>query len=86
MADIAVSCKGVVNLLKNPKPHTAAGPDDITLMLLRQAAEKIASAITLVFQDSLNQGSTPLIWRTAPAIQFLGKLLNQMQVTNSQFI
>ena len=34
MEDITVSCEGVVKLLKNLRPHKAAGPDDIHLMLL----------------------------------------------------
>ena len=63
MEDITVSCKGVVKLLKNLKPHKAAGPDDIPLMLLREAADEIAPAITLLFQASLNQGNTPSTWR-----------------------
>ena len=65
MEDITVSCKGVVKLLKNLKPHKAAGPDDIPLMLLREAADEIAPAITLLFQASLNQGNTPLTWSKA---------------------
>ena len=34
MEDITVSCKGVVKLLKNLKPHKAAGPDDIPLIII----------------------------------------------------
>ena len=65
MEDITVSCEGVVKLLKNLKPHMVAGPDDIPLMLLREAADEIAPAITLLFQASLNQGNTPSTWRNA---------------------
>ena len=57
MKDIILSCEGVVKLLKNIKPHKAAGPDDISLMLLKEAADEIAPAITLLFQPSLNQGT-----------------------------
>ena len=46
MEDMTVSCKGVVKLLKDLKPHKAAGPDDIPLMLLMEAADEIAPAIT----------------------------------------
>ena len=45
MEDISVSCEGVVKLLKNLKPHKAAVPDDIPLMLLKVAADEIAPAI-----------------------------------------
>ena len=41
MEDIAVSCEDVVKLLKNLKPHKAVGPDDIPLMLLKEAADEI---------------------------------------------
>ena len=65
MEDMTVSSEGVVKLLKNLKPHKAAGPDDIPLMLLKEAADEIAPAITLLFQASLNQGNTPSTWRKA---------------------
>ena len=44
-----MSCEGVVNPLKNHRAHKAAGPGDIPLMLLKEAADKIAPAITLLF-------------------------------------
>ena len=59
MEKITVSCEGMVKLLKNLKSHKADGPDDIPLMLLNEAADEIAPAITLLFQASLNQGNTP---------------------------
>ena len=73
MEDITVSCKGVVKLLKNLKPHKAAGPDDIPLMLLKEAADEIAPAITLLFQASLNQGNTPSTWRKALVVPIFKK-------------
>ena len=69
MEDITVSCKGVVKLLKNLKLHI----DDIPLMLLKEAANKIAPAITLLFQASLNQGNTPSTWRKALVVQIFKK-------------
>ena len=73
MEDIAVSCKGVVKPLKNPKPHKAAGPDGIHLMLNKEAADEIAPAITLLFQASLNQGNTPSTWRKALVVPIFYK-------------
>ena len=73
MEDIAVSCEGVVRLLKNLKPHKAARPDDITLMLLIESADEIAPAITLLFQASLNQGNIPSIWRKALVVPIYRK-------------
>ena len=57
MKDITVSCKGVVKLLKNLKPHKAAGPDDILLMLHKESADEIAPAFNLLFLASLNHGA-----------------------------
>ena len=71
--DIAVSCKGVVKLLKNLKLHKAAGPDDIPLMLLKEAADKIAPSSTLLFQASLNQGNNPSTWRKALVVPIFKK-------------
>ena len=73
MGDITVSCDGVIKLLKNLKPHKAAGPDDIPLMLLKEAADEIAPAITLYFQASLNQGNTHSTWRKALVVPIFKK-------------
>ena len=73
MEDITVSCKGVVKLLKNLKPHNAAGPYDIPPLLLREAADEIATTITLLFQASLNQGNTPSTWRKALVVPTIRK-------------
>ena len=71
MEDINVSCEGVVKPLKNLKPHKAAGPDDIPLMLLKEAADEIALAITLLFQASINHGNTPSTWGKAIVVPTL---------------
>ena len=73
MEDITVSCEGVVKLLKNLKPHKAAGPGDIHLMLLKEAADEVAPAINLLFQASLNQGNTPSTWRKALVVPIFKK-------------
>ena len=73
MKDIAVSCEGVVKLLKNLNPHKAAGPDEIPLMLNMDAEDEIAPANTLLFQASLNQGNTPSTWRKALVVPILKK-------------
>ena len=85
MEDITVSYEGGVKQLKNIKPHKAAGPDDIPLLLLIEAADEIAPAITLLFQASLNQGKTPLTWRKALVVPIV-KVPNQMQATIDQFL
>ena len=73
MEDITASCESVVKLLKNLKPHKAAGSDDIPLMLHKEAADEIAPAITLLFQASLSQGNTPSTRRKALVVPIFTK-------------
>ena len=73
MEDVTVPCKGAVKLLKNLMQHKAAGQDDIPLMLLKEAADEIAQAITLLFQASLNRGNTPSTWRKALVVPIFRK-------------
>ena len=61
MDDIVVSCAGVVKLLENLKPHKAGGPDGLPARLLKELAEEIAPAVTLLFQTSINQGRVPSV-------------------------
>ena len=42
-------------------------------MLLQEAADEIALAITLLFQASLNQGNIPLTWRKALVVPIFTK-------------
>ena len=57
MEDVTVSCEGVIKLLKNLKPHKTAGPDDIPLILLKEAADEVAPVITLLFQAYIIWGT-----------------------------
>ena len=59
MDNIVVSVNGVIKLLRNLKSFTASGPDGIPTMLLKETAEQIAPAVTLLFQASINQGRVP---------------------------
>ena len=63
----------MIKQLKNLKPHKAAEPDDIPLMLPKEAADEMAPAITLLFQGSLNQGNTPSTWRKALVVPIFKK-------------
>ena len=52
MEDITVSCESVVKLMKTLKPHKTVGPDDIPLMISKEAADEISPANTLLLQIS----------------------------------
>ena len=66
IGSITVCQNGVTKLLRNVKPFAAlSGPDEIATRLLKETAEEISPAITLLFQASLNQGIVPSKWKKA---------------------
>jgi hypothetical protein len=73
LPNIKVNCMGVIKLLKNLKPHKATGPDGIPARLLKEIAEEIAPAITLLFQASLDQGTLPCSWKKALVVPVFKK-------------
>jgi hypothetical protein len=73
MDTITVSQNGVIKLLRNLKPFTASGPDGIPTRLLKETAEEISPAITLMFQASINQGRVPSLWKNAHIVPLFKK-------------
>ena len=65
LPNINVTPKGVEKLLSGLNPHKASGPDELPTRLLRETSEQITPALTLVFQASLHQGTTPSDWNKA---------------------
>ena len=59
--DITIIVKGVYKLLAGLNPHKATGPDEILTRLLKKAAAELSTAVTLLFQASLQQ-NTPSDW------------------------
>ena len=68
MANNVVNTAGVAKLLKNINCHKATGPDGVPVRLLKEIADEIAPAITILFQASLDQGTTPSSWKTASVV------------------
>ena len=64
MPDFTVGVPGVRKLLELVV-HKAAGPDNIPTRYLKDFAEEIAPALTLVYEASLQQGEVPADWRIA---------------------
>lgn len=62
---LTITQNGVAKLLRNLNPHKAAGPDNITPTILKEAADELAPALTLLFQKSLHQRTTPSDWKNA---------------------
>ena len=59
--------RGVKELLSNLDPYKATSPDSIPSMFLKDYAEEITPAFTLIFQVSLQQGEVSQDWRQAYA-------------------
>ena len=65
MEEVIITNNGVLKLLKQQKPGKAAGPDGVQTRILKEAAEELAPALTLLFNSSYNQGKVPDDWRHA---------------------
>ena len=65
ITDITVTVPGIEKLLKDIKPHKAAGPDEIPGRVLRECADSIAPVLTKIFNKSLTTGSLPRDWLNA---------------------
>lgn len=65
ITDLQVHPNGVSKLLKDLNPHKAGGPDNIAPTILKECANELGPALSLLFQASLNQGTVPPDWKTA---------------------
>ena len=61
MAEIIVNEEGVIKLLSKLSPFKASGPDEITPWVLKNTAQEIGLALTIIFQHSLDTGRFPRI-------------------------
>ena len=60
-----IGVEGVRKLLADLDPHKATGPDNIPTKFLKDNAEGLAPALTLLFSASVTQGEVPIDWRHA---------------------
>jgi hypothetical protein len=65
MPDFTVTEAGVIKLLSNLNVKKAVGPDEISPRILREARLEIASVLTFIFNQSLNDGQIPDDWLIA---------------------
>ena len=65
MPQISVTVDGVYNLLAKLDAYKVTGPDNIPSRFLKEFAQQIAPALTLIFQSSMNQGKLPHDWKIA---------------------
>ena len=73
MNNIRIEVPGITKLLRNLNPHKASGPDGVPARLLKETAEEIAPAISILFQTSLDQGSVPSAWKKALVVPLFKK-------------
>ena len=65
MLDITVTSKGIEKLISNLNPHTAAGPDQIKPIILKNLSTPLTPILKHLFQKSLDSGTLPPIWKDA---------------------
>ena len=63
--NIVISVEGVKHILRASKPNKSSGPDNIPAKFLKETADELAPALTLLFQASINQSKIPSDWRHA---------------------
>ena len=73
MPRIKIGVNGVTKLLRDLKPHKAAGPDSLPMYILKVAPEELAPVLTKIFQISLDTGGIPDDWREAHIIPLFKK-------------
>ena len=63
----------VLKKLKNLNPAKSCGPDEINAAVLKELAEQICDAITILFQRSMQEGKLPKIWKDANVVPIFKK-------------
>lgn len=71
--NITITPKGILKQLQNLDPSKGAGPDGLSSALLKFLASYIYIPLTLLFQYSIDTGSTPEDWRCANVIPIYKK-------------
>lgn len=64
MEDLQVSREGVLKLLKGLGPHKAVGPDDLSLIGLKEMVSVIGGPITTLVRMPLEVSEIPSGWET----------------------
>ena len=73
MPEFDISSNGVEKLLKNLKPHKAAGPDKINPLVLQKLSKTAAPILQTIFTRSLRTGQVPLDWKKANVVPIYKK-------------
>ena len=79
MGEITVDPKGVLKLLNGLNIHEAPGPDGLNARVLKECSSEIAPILTLIYNESLAQGTVQDDWRQVNVAQIFKKGENIMQ-------
>ena len=71
--DIQVQVEGVASLLNDLQSHKACGPDRIPPRLLRETANNVAPALSLIYRASLTQSQLPNDWKKSNVVLIFKK-------------
>ena len=63
--NIKFTPKIVAEKIKSLKPSPAAGPDDISAILLQQYDDSLSQPLAIIYTRSLDSGVVPQAWRDA---------------------
>jgi len=72
-SDIQIHVEGVASLLRDLQSHKACGPDGIPPRLLKETANNVAPALTLLYKASLAQGQLPNDWKKSYVVPVFKK-------------
>ena len=81
MGEITVDPKGALKLLNSLNIHKAPGPDGLSARVLKECSSEIAPILTLIYNESLAQGTVPEDRRQANVGTVFKKGENMMQQT-----
>ena len=71
--DIQVRVEGVASLLNDLQSHKACCPDGIPPRLLKETANNVESALSLIYRASLTQGQLPNYWKKSYVVPIFKK-------------
>ena len=73
MHRISVSSQGIIKLLQRLNPKKAIGPDKVPTCILKDHTDLIAPMLKTIFQQSLDTGKVPSVWKTADVVAIFKK-------------
>ena len=88
---IVITREDVIKSVRRIKVGTACGPDNISAKVLRLCLEQLVDPLLVLFQDSLDHGIVPIIWKVSeiipvPKIKFPKELNDLRPVTLTAII